>query len=221
MRHNRYYYPFYLIFLVFLRVHTAYPQEVQLISFNRGDFGLHLEYPSLFAPAKANSSQVLLLLHPKEARFPTFNMLVQPGNPHIEEKTLLELKADVVDSYRGVGLYDAEVRFGERRTIAGRTVYFAKVFYLLDKIPLTAGVYIIPGHDRYYACTFVATEGQYDQDEVYLNTIINTLTLQEPAPPPPSTTEPHTALFWFAVIFGVLLCGKAVQVMIKKSDALR
>ena len=179
-----------------------------------------LSYPSTFSPLQAPSPQVVLLLRPPTGFYPTINIILQGGNPEVESKTVEKLKADVVDSYRAVGLYDAEVLSGEKRDAAERKVFFAKIAYKQRDATVYSGVYIIPSNGHYFVLTLIDAPENFDESYPVLQSIVSTLHLKSPPPALPAAESNSTVFLWFSAV-GALLVFVKIGVMVfspRKSD---
>lgn len=205
-----------LFSLVFLGAHLAYPQVPAKVPFTREDLGLSLEYPSFFSPLRAPSPQVLLLLRPPTGRYPSFNILLEMGDPQVEKKSIDQLKGDITDSYRAVGLFDAEVINSEKRQGAGRTIFYTEVRYKQKDEPLRTGVYIIPGGEEYYVLTLISDEANFSSNVHYIDEIVSTLSLKTIAPPPPEPKRAGSPLFWLGTFLVFLLIVKGMFSLLKK-----
>lgn len=151
---------------------------------SRPDLGVTFRYPNKLEKLSPPTKETLLLLRPNGARFPSINVLMQPGNPKVEEKSVAELRRDVVDSYRKVGLIEAESKFSEKRNRAGRTVFYTEISYPQDKIDLMSAVYIIPAQGEYYIVTQIDNAQGFKDNLNILESIVGSFTLRDPPPQP-------------------------------------
>ncbi len=189
--------------------------EGTLVRFANEERGISFSYPGNFSVVPPPSPQVLLFLRPSEGRYPTFNVLMQVGNPKAEERTVTQLKSDVVDSYRAVGLYDAEVVQGEKRQIAGRTAFYARVAYKTKEEELVAGVYIVPVKEAYYVMTLVDSAQGYVESVAVLEALMKTVQLRDPPPVPTSGRDFTQLLLWFGGIVALLILVKVGHLVFK------
>lgn len=210
----------FVLALLFVTLYHQGPAwcEGMGVRFVRDDVGLVLSYPPEFSPVTGPSPQVLLLLRPSGAHYPTLNILKQAGDPKVEDKSVSQLQADVVDSYRAVGLYDAEIMRAEKRTAAGRTVFYAEVAYSNRSVPVIAGVYLVPARGLYFVVTFIDTREGFGGSRGVLEGIMGTLALRDPPPPPSPGRDVSGILVWLGGIFGVLIGAKVLVSLFRRRN---
>lgn len=124
----------------------------QLKSFHHPKFGFDITYPSYFEPA--DSSLAALLLKTKGQTYPTFNILRQNESYSLSVAVSEQVKR-VEDSYRAVGLIDAQAKDGILRQSEHASYFETQVRFTQGDEDLSATVTIFPAGEHHYINTFI------------------------------------------------------------------
>jgi hypothetical protein len=123
-----------------------------------------LEYDDTMAPADVKLYNVALALKRKNAKFPTFNVVIESGGIDLyapkEEK-----EKSVLDSYRLVGITDVSLISSGDRNINGQACFNAELSYSLEGLKLRSNVGIFSAFDRHYILTFIDQEENYTSSQ--------------------------------------------------------
>ena len=191
--------------------------------------GISMTVPAPLDIQKKNDGDVLFVAKPGSDLLPSMTLVTQVGNPKITEKSIGELANDVVDSYRAVGLVDAESTgkhmmgqqsegatpaaeaqgykekdIGQKLNLAGRTVFFTRVNYTRGDVPLTAGLYIFPAAESYFVLTLIDTTENLPNSIQMLHAAAKTVSITSKAPEGALITEQQSVVLWWfvgAIIF--------------------
>jgi hypothetical protein len=169
----------------------------QVYSFSDSKLGISLDIPEGFTVEKQPPGDVIFIARSAEDQLPTITLVKQMGNPRIAERTMAQLRNDVVDSYRAVGFVDAEAEYGEKRKLAGRDVFFAKILYEHNKRSVAAGVFIFPTKERYFILTMIDDRDALTTKLPILEKIAKSVRLKGAAPDPEIESSKLQVLYWF------------------------
>ena len=181
------------------------------------DLGLTLFYPSSFERVlKTPSSEVVLLLKGPLGAYPSINIIKLVGDPKIAQRSIYDLGTEVVDSYRAVGLIDAEISQAEKKRLADRDVFFTKVSYLMKGSPMAASVYVVPTLHHYFVFTFVDSKDAYPSTVRTMENLMKGVSLRDPAPAAPPKQDGTVMLYWIAGVFALLIGAWILSLLLKK-----
>jgi hypothetical protein len=201
----------------------AQPAANRFDKFVDSDLGLTLFYPSSFERViKPPSSEVVLLLKGPQGGYPSINVIKLVGDPKIAQKSVYDLGTDVVDSYRAVGLIDAEISQSEKKKLADRDVFFTKVSYLMKGSQMAAAVYVVPTLHHYFVFTFVDSKDAYPTTVRIMENIMKGVSLlRDPAPIAPPREDGRVMLYWIAGVFALLFGAWLLSLLLKKPTKVR
>lgn len=182
------------VFSLFFLPFSALSQDY---SFSDSKLGISLDIPEGFTVEKQPPGDVIFIARSAEDQLPTITLVKQMGNPRIAERTMAQLRNDVVDSYRAVGFVDAEAEYGEKRKLAGRDVFFAKILYEHNKRLVAAGVFIFPTKERYFILTMIDNRDALTAKLPVLEKIAKSVRLKGGAPDPEIESSKLQVLYWF------------------------
>lgn len=123
----------------------------------------------LFEPPRLpfkTDAPIALFLRPvdRNSKFPTFNVLEIAGTLQFTGKTEAELAANILKSYRLVGILSAAVvtsSFFEDENTKGQK-FNAELSYSDKGQNLRSGVTVVPGYGRHYILTFVDLDQDFE-----------------------------------------------------------
>jgi hypothetical protein len=198
LRHLFYLAVFALFFLPFSVLSQDY-------SFSDSKLGISLNMPEGFTVEKQPPGDVIFIARSAEDPLPTITLVKQMGNPRIAERTKAQLRNDVVDSYRAAGFFDAEAEYGEKRKLADRDVFFAKILYVHKERSVAAGVFIFPTKERYFILTMIDDRDALTAKLPILEKIAKSVRLKGGAPDPEIESNKRQVLYWFIGAIALVL----------------
>jgi len=117
-------------------------------------YRISLGIPSDFEAVKVEQPNVLLALRHRTTGEPTLNIIVEPGSFEVEGKWTTQRGAEVVSSYRRLGLTDVTLVESSIRRLGGIAAYQIKLRYLFDQSsPREATVLLLPSVATHFIVT--------------------------------------------------------------------
>lgn len=181
------------------------------ISFSQEDLGVRMQYPSSFSVAPNPSKDVVLFLKSRDGVYPTFNIVLQPGDAKIIDRTAPDIRDEVVDSYRALGLIDAYAEYAEKKILDKREIFFTKINYAIKSVPVSSAVYIFPTVHNYMVFTFIDRPESFASNLATFDAVMRTVHLRDPAPISKKPQEGKTLLYWGGGVLVILILGAVVM----------
>jgi hypothetical protein len=172
--------------------------QTQYSRFDENDLGISFLYPNTYQKDdKLPTKDVVTVLKGPLGGYPTINVIKQSGDPKIAERSADDLAKEIVDSYRAVGLIEAEVVSSEKVKIAKRDAVYAKLLYPLKDEQVAAGVYLVQTIHNYFVFTFVDAKDTYPTNVIEFEKMMKTLSLRDPAPEVKPKEDGKILVYWF------------------------
>lgn len=145
---------FRAIFCVFLIIYAS-TSSAKAADFKSEQQRFSLRYPDNFEPVLVSQPGVVLALKVKGHSFPTFNIIYQVGNYAFSERSAEEKSAEIMNSYKLVGITDAKLISTDEQAIEDIPIFNVELRYTLQGENLCSNVSIVPGLNRHFIMTFI------------------------------------------------------------------
>jgi hypothetical protein len=195
---------------------VAFSAVSQDTTYSDNKLGISLSFPDSFTIEKKDSGDVIFIARPNQGYFPTVTVVQQIGNAKVADRTMSEIRNEVVDSYRAVGFVDAEAEYGEKRKLAGRDVFFGKILYVHNQRPVAAGVFVFPSKERYFILTMVNDRDALASTLPILEKIAKSVVLKYPPPDPEISANKVYIVYWFVGALALMLLLQGIWLLYLK-----
>jgi hypothetical protein len=146
--------------------------------------GLSFASPAFLTQVEVASPDVLAAYRHAQTGFPTFNIVMRPGQYDIGRS--LRTQADeVLQSFRLAGIAEPRLLEVKKAKISGQAGLSLETAYSYGDGELVVSTVILPAGDRYYILTYTDKAEHYSANSALKSSIFENIYLaqQDPAPP--------------------------------------